>query len=433
MAADPDLFVSAMSQAMLDVRRTLDLLASRPEVDPRRLGITGISLGGIVAATAAGGDPRISRAVLLLSGGDLVRIVHHARETDELSATIKGLSPAERARVEKALRAVDPLTFAAALRDRARQGKVLMINAAEDEVIPRACTQSLADALGIGQQVIWYEGLGHYTAMAALPRAMQTTADFFARDLPEGVRREQPAVPIATPQRRVVSVLNQLGGLLVAAPKAGKCHFVDLQLAATLPDGQAIDGELRLIRGSGHQFSLRCRAPVVGEVALGQGQYPWLASGKRVVFQGVLAADVSPRDPLAFADERYVMSLRMVSGLLGALVLAPDMLDRWVIAEAFTDGTGDANDAPAIRLTRRDNRDDQISIGFQADGVTPRVARFRIEGVRGTVTFRAWQFDTVAPAALFDPPSELPAQQVGAADLYRMFSALFNFAMESLE
>ena len=39
------------------VRRTVDLLASRPEIDPERIGITGISLGGIVAVTAAESEP----------------------------------------------------------------------------------------------------------------------------------------------------------------------------------------------------------------------------------------------------------------------------------------------------------------------------------------------------------------------------------------
>ena len=53
-----------------DLRRTIDVLASRPEIDPDRIGVTGISLGGIIAATAAGGEPRINRAALVLAGGD---------------------------------------------------------------------------------------------------------------------------------------------------------------------------------------------------------------------------------------------------------------------------------------------------------------------------------------------------------------------------
>ncbi len=48
-----DGFSRRLEQARADVRRTVDLLASRPEIDPRAIGVTGISLGGIVAASAA--------------------------------------------------------------------------------------------------------------------------------------------------------------------------------------------------------------------------------------------------------------------------------------------------------------------------------------------------------------------------------------------
>ena len=89
LADDPKLFVGAMAQAGEDIRRTIDLLASRPEIDPQRIGITGISLGGIIAATAAGAEPRLYRAGLILSGGDLLTIIHHARETRPLSEMIR--------------------------------------------------------------------------------------------------------------------------------------------------------------------------------------------------------------------------------------------------------------------------------------------------------------------------------------------------------
>jgi len=132
LAADPKLFVSALTQGMEDVRRTIDVLASRPEIDPERIGITGISLGGIVAATAAGREPRLSRAMLVLAGGDLMTIIHHARETEELSRLIRGLPADRRSRLEESIRSVDPLAHAALLRPRAERGKVLMVNAAED-------------------------------------------------------------------------------------------------------------------------------------------------------------------------------------------------------------------------------------------------------------------------------------------------------------
>ncbi len=129
LAADPRLFAKALAQGVEDVRRTFDVLASQPEVNPRQIGVMGVSMGGILAGTAAGQEPRIARAVLLLAGGDLLPIVHHARETRALSETINRLPPAERAEIERAIVRADPLQYAAGLRERAQQGRVLMINA----------------------------------------------------------------------------------------------------------------------------------------------------------------------------------------------------------------------------------------------------------------------------------------------------------------
>ena len=91
------------------------MLASRPEIDADRIGVTGISLGGIIAATAAGGEPRINRAALFLAGGDLMKILHHARETRPLSKMILSLPPQERSDIEGKIAEVDPLRFAAGL------------------------------------------------------------------------------------------------------------------------------------------------------------------------------------------------------------------------------------------------------------------------------------------------------------------------------
>jgi len=49
-----------------NVRRALDLLVARSDVDPKRLGIAGLSLGAETAAIVAGVDPR-PRAIALMS------------------------------------------------------------------------------------------------------------------------------------------------------------------------------------------------------------------------------------------------------------------------------------------------------------------------------------------------------------------------------
>ena len=434
LAADPEIFVAALDQALDDVRRTIDLVASRPEVDPARIGITGISLGGITAATAAALDPRLSRAVLILAGGDLNAIVHHAQETRQLSDLIHRLPPERKAQVEQAIRAVDPLRHADRLRPRAEQGKVLMVNAAEDEVIPPACSNELASRLGIADRVIWLEGLGHYTAMAELPQILETTVAFFSRDLPPGLKVDRPAIgrdPADGPRRPlevVAGLIAQVATMLVSEPGEGRCHFADFDLAVT-PDGaEAIQGRIRFLRGGRGKFKLQCRLPMVGDAALGQGSYPWIASEGKVVFKGA-GGGASPGDPLALADPQQVLKLRMAAGAAGAIALAPDLLNQWC---TITDDSPPGG-PKAIRVVLTGASRGSLRLVLRDDGTTPRTVMFDVEGAQGTLVVHGWRTNTVAHEAMFEPPAGLPVKEVDQEDLYRIFAAMFNFAMESMQ
>jgi len=53
-----------VSGEIADARAALDLLAARQEVDPARLGVLGLSLGGAVAACLAGSDRRVKALAL---------------------------------------------------------------------------------------------------------------------------------------------------------------------------------------------------------------------------------------------------------------------------------------------------------------------------------------------------------------------------------
>jgi len=70
---------------------------------------------------------------------------------------------------------------------------------------------------------------------------------------------------------------------------------------------------------------------------------------------------------------------------------------------------------------------------MREDGTTPQRLLFDVPGAAGQVEFRQWQVNTVAPEAMFDPPSGLAEREVDATELQRVFSALWNFAMENVE
>jgi isopenicillin-N N-acyltransferase like protein len=432
LAADPKLFVEAIAQAGEDIRRTIDLLASRSEVDPERIGITGISLGGLIAAATAGAEPRIHRAGLMLAGGDLLPIIHHARETRQLSDMIRRLPPEQRAEVEAQLAEVDPLRHAPALRARAQAGRVLMINAGEDEVIPRACTEKLADALNMSDRVVWFQGLGHYTAVAELPRALRMMAEFFAQDLPQGVgdanqsRRlgtEVPSLP-PTALRRLVTLLQQAVTILASEPAPGRCHSTDLEL------NSLVSGQLRLVRGTHGKFLLQCQLPKVGNVSLGQGRFPWMLAGDKLVVAGT-RNPVDNLDVLCYIEPWHRMKLRMLFGVVGSIDMAPETLEPWVVATADKPASGDV-----IRFSAKDPRrmPGEIRLTFQSDGRTPADAVYSVGGIPlGSLRVRSWQTNAVADDAVFEPPEGKQRREVEQLDLYRIFSAMLNFAGDRVE
>ncbi len=169
----PDLkqLVAAWRQGIQDTRCALAFLASCKEVDPRRLGLVGISLGALIGATVTAVDPRVKRSVLILGGGDLVSVLWSAPEAEELRSRLKagGVTREEAARI---LAPVEPLRFAAPL----PSGTVLMINALQDRTVPPQCARALARAFG-GAKVLWYP-TSHTGLSAHFNEVLAETIDF---------------------------------------------------------------------------------------------------------------------------------------------------------------------------------------------------------------------------------------------------------------
>ena len=125
------------------VRRALDLLAERADVDPERLGFVGYSAGARTGAVLAGVEPRLDAVVLMSAGAS------------PLAEYVSAAPAAIREEVEAVLEEIDPLRYAAVEGDRA----VLLQNGEQDDVVPRAALEAVADAMS-GAVVRWYDA-GH--------------------------------------------------------------------------------------------------------------------------------------------------------------------------------------------------------------------------------------------------------------------------------
>lgn len=158
LARTPARLAANFRQSVLDARRALGVLAARPEADPDRMALFGISLGAIVGSVVYSVDPRPRFAAFLLGGSDFPSLVLEGSLTgpfarkmgltrDALAAAWAGLDPLERRRADAAKPA-------------------LLVNALWDSVIPAANARKLAEAFPAARQV-WVPG-GHYTAILHL-------------------------------------------------------------------------------------------------------------------------------------------------------------------------------------------------------------------------------------------------------------------------
>jgi dienelactone hydrolase len=172
ISMDPEATVANMRQAILDIRRATAWLAAQGEVDAQRLGVFGISLGGITGGLAAAMEPRLQNVCLLLAGGDIGRVAWNAPEMAPLRARwlAAGYTPE---RLVEVLRPIDPATYGVNVRGR----RILMLNARYDEVIPPVCSEALWESFG-RPEIVWFD-CGHYTSARFFLDVLALSTRFF--------------------------------------------------------------------------------------------------------------------------------------------------------------------------------------------------------------------------------------------------------------
>ena len=161
LSYDIDHTVAAIRQTVLDLRRATAWMESRPDVDAKRLGIMGTSLGSFMAALTAEMEPRLGRVTVLLGGADFVDGYWGHPEAAPYRAVFEALGGTKQ-QVRDLVAPIDPITHAANLKDR----RLLIVAAKNDEIVPPRMAENLWNATG-RQQIIWLNA-GHYSAVAYL-------------------------------------------------------------------------------------------------------------------------------------------------------------------------------------------------------------------------------------------------------------------------
>lgn len=172
----PEHTAEGMTQAVLDVRQAAAWLANRPEVDPERMGVTGISLGGIMSALSSAAEPRFKKVAIYLGGGNLALGIWenphpHAKlfrkQWLEHGGTFESFI--------EIMKPVDPHTYGHLVKDR----DVLMVVAKHDEILPPKSAIALWESMGKNPELVWLDS-GHISAALYIFGETRRLTTFFS-------------------------------------------------------------------------------------------------------------------------------------------------------------------------------------------------------------------------------------------------------------
>lgn len=126
-----------IAQTVFDLRRAVDFLETRNDIDKERIGFFGISLGGMIGTVFCGVDNRVDAPVIALAGGNLSLMFGVDAITEE---------------TKEYFSIIDPINFVKQIAPR----PILMINAENDEIIPPITSRMLFKEASGPKEIIWY-------------------------------------------------------------------------------------------------------------------------------------------------------------------------------------------------------------------------------------------------------------------------------------
>jgi dienelactone hydrolase len=140
-------------QLMIDLRRGVDLLLSRPEVARDRLAYVGHSFGGAQGGLLAGVETRIKAYALGVGDGGLVS---HFTGPDDTNGPLRSLPPEQAKRWLAAMEPIEPIRWVG----RAAPAHLLFQNGRQDTLVPEADGRAYQEAGSEPKTVLWYDA-GH--------------------------------------------------------------------------------------------------------------------------------------------------------------------------------------------------------------------------------------------------------------------------------
>jgi cephalosporin-C deacetylase-like acetyl esterase len=144
-------------QLIVDLRRAIDLLVTRQNVDPNRLGYIGVSYGGMTGGLLAGVENRLKAYVLVVGDGGLVN--HHMIEIEDRIT----ITPLDELTEEEKKQWIDIMWPIESIHyiGHAKPAALLFQNGIKDDLVPSYLALDYQNAGSDPKTVKWYES-GHF-------------------------------------------------------------------------------------------------------------------------------------------------------------------------------------------------------------------------------------------------------------------------------
>jgi uncharacterized protein len=147
-------------QLIVDLRRAIDVLVARPDVDRARLAYVGVSYGAAMGGLLAGVEDRLRAYVLAVGDGGLVS--HFTGPDDANRPEVQSFPAEQRERWLAAMRPIEPINFVG----KAAPAALLFQAGRQDELIPEQDTRRYYQAASQPKELRWYDA-GHFLNCAA--------------------------------------------------------------------------------------------------------------------------------------------------------------------------------------------------------------------------------------------------------------------------
>lgn len=180
MSTNAQTNVRSLSQTVTDLRRAVDYLSQRGDIDDTRIGYVGVSLGSFLGAIFAGVEPRLKTSILIVGGGgwedmletSTVGAIEQVREycKDNNISISDFAEPYD---------VIEPLNFVG----RFAPHPLLMINCENDRFVPKPTGEALFNAAQEPKSIKWFTCDGDIAHIPPMDKVMDLAKKWYKKYL----------------------------------------------------------------------------------------------------------------------------------------------------------------------------------------------------------------------------------------------------------